>query len=106
MINPVKMFKSWSSHKAKEEQKEEDRLASIENTVVDLLAVIDNLESELKQAHKRINLANTRSSHIEHYLGLRHFKFTARENTWGFGQVQQDVKQSLKPKPTLGKSKK
>ena len=63
-----------------------------------IIEELQTLPEQVEQAHVRIGLANIRSQHIEHYLGLRHHKFQHREVMWAFKQAHSDIKNQTTPK--------
>lgn len=67
---------------------------NLEQRLAELEQLVASME---KLLHNRVNLSNTRISHIEHYLGLRKHSFVDGERMWDFQQVTRDV--SLKERP-------
>jgi hypothetical protein len=47
--------------------------------------------------HNRISMANQRSAHIEHYVGLRSHSFKPGERMWAFHQLLVDVNAGSRP---------
>lgn len=58
-------------------------------------------DAALHQLHSRIDQHSLRTSHIEHYLGLRSHSFEKGERMWDFNQIATHVAKGTKPeRPT------
>lgn len=54
--------------------------------------------SDVSMLHRRMDMINNRLAQIEHYLGMRHHRFPANDDVWGFQQIKQDVQQPGPPR--------
>lgn len=72
-------------------------LALINEQLEPVREELKRLSREAEMAHHRVGLANIRTQHVEHYLGLRHHKFKRGEQQWKFNQIASDVARGLKP---------
>lgn len=85
-------------------------IAALESKVEDLeesLAMMfaENVANakELANLHNRLNMANGRTAHVEHYLGIRFHNFPDGERMWDFRQIMNDMSHSTKPKSRFAK---
>ena len=67
--------------------------------MTDLETKVKELEAEIADAHKRVNLSNLRVALLEHYLGMRRHKFKPRDKRWRYHQVLDDVRKGEAPNP-------
>jgi hypothetical protein len=58
---------------------------------------LDVIKANGVNVHVRLDLANTRTAHVEHYLGLRQHKFTPSDQMWGFFQSRDDIQKGKRP---------
>lgn len=59
---------------------------------------VEALCGQATAAHRRVDLANERIKHIEHYLGMRRYEFPDKEKRWNFQQVKDDIRGNKRPK--------
>lgn len=58
---------------------------------------LDVIKANGVNVHNRLDLANQRTAHVEHYLGLRQHQFVEHEKMWGFFQARDDIQKGKRP---------
>lgn len=75
----------------------QSKVKTLEKRIDDLEAMLGQATTEVQKAHKRINLANTRTANIEHYIGMRSHNFEDGGRMWDYMQLHKDIENRQRP---------